>query len=155
MGDTLSRATRLRLTAAARFGATPPEFDGKTAVEVHEHHDSDGKCTGHTIVTRESVWDDSARARAIALVEHEEAIDQRTLLPVDVAYDPDAKFVVTDVINRAEQAIETRKRMDQAQAKKDRLADGWDDGLRYVVRPATAEEIAEHQRAQEEAAGGH
>jgi hypothetical protein len=40
---------------------------------VHEHF-VDGVKTGETIVTRESLWDDSARGRALALIAHEDSL---------------------------------------------------------------------------------
>lgn len=115
---------------------------------MHEHFDVDGDPTGTTVVTRASLWTAHARAQARALVEYEDSIDARTGLPAAEAY-KDQQFVVTDVTNFAERSIEQRKRADQADAKKDGQADGWDDGVKYHVRPATPDEIQEAQAEQE------
>lgn len=78
-------------------------------------------------------------------VEHEQSIDQGTGLPVAEAY-KEQQFVVEDVTNWAEKSIDQRRRTDEADAKKQKLDDGWDAGRRYVVRPATPEELEEAAR---------
>lgn len=98
-----------------------------------------------TVVTREPEWDDTTRARAIAHVEHEQSIDLQTGLPTSEAFKPQ-KFMVEDVTNYAVAAIDRQRRIDEADAKKQHLDDGWDAGRRYVVRPATPEEIEEAER---------
>jgi hypothetical protein len=72
VGD--SFVARQRVRAAARFGVDLNTFEGASAVEVHEHYNAVGIKTGETIVTRESLWDDSARGRALALIAHEDSL---------------------------------------------------------------------------------
>lgn len=115
---------------------------------MHEHFNTVGNYTGHTVVHRESVWDDSARARAIASVEYEESIDPATRLPAHEAY-TEQKFVVSDVTNYAELSKERQRRADEAAAKEKGLPEGWNDGRRYVVCPATAEELQQAEREAE------
>lgn len=49
-------------------------FLGAPSTERHDHHDADGNLTGHTIVTRDSDWDEDSRQAAFAL--HEDKTDR-------------------------------------------------------------------------------
>lgn len=115
---------------------------------MQEHFDVDGNPTGHTVVTRASLWNDSARARAIKLIEHEDSIDGFTRLPVQEAF-TEQPFVVDHSVNYAEIQIARHKKTVKAEAAEaakkagGKLADDWDTGFHYHVRPATAAEIAE------------
>lgn len=108
---------------------------------MHEHFNAVGNQTGHSVIYRESPWDDASRDRAMEFVRHERSLDSRTGLPLHEAQ-KDQKFVVTDVTNYATKAIDRRRRQDEAKAKKDK-DEHWDDGLTYHVRPATAAELTE------------
>lgn len=108
--------------------------------EVHEHFDSDGKRTGHTIVTRESEWDDETRARVLALAEHDaETCGCGCGLPISVAYKKQP-FVVDTFTCFAGRALKQARRQADAKAKTEKRPDGWDDGLHYYVRPVEPEE---------------
>lgn len=102
------------------------------AEEVHEHFDADGNFTGTTVVTRESLWDDASRARAIRLFEYDRSIDPETGLTQDVAYSDRPFIVHSDVINYAARAIAKVRAADSEKHKDD---DGWMDGRRYIAQP--------------------
>lgn len=119
--------------------------------EVHEHFNDVGNRTGHTVVYRESPWDDASRASATEFVRWEQSIDPTTRLPAEVAFTP-GRFVVEDHTNYAEVSLARRRRKDEADAKKlngGALPEGWNDGVTYSVRPATAAELEAAQPAQE------
>lgn len=122
---------------------SPREFDGAVAREVHEHFDAAGKLTGTTVVTRESMWDDDARGRALRLAEYEADLCPCGCgLPRETAQSP-AAMGVGKFTCYASRAIAVQKRRDQHdhKAEKDpRDRDGkpaarWDDGLNYYVVP--------------------
>jgi hypothetical protein len=98
---------------------SPPVFDGWVPREVHQTYavdpdDPEGEpvYTGYVVVTRESEWSETTRARAVALVEHEESIDGATGLPKDEAYRKQG-FMVHRVTNYADKAIQAKKRADR------------------------------------------
>lgn len=118
---------------------SPREFDGATAVEVHEHYDADGVYTGHTVITRESMWDDESRGRALRLAEH-----RKTLCPCgcgyprDVAHDPERVVGVGSYVCMIQRAVEVAKRKDEAKHKGEepnRDGSRWNDGRHYYPVP--------------------
>ena len=106
---------------------------------MHEHFDAEGNLTGTTVVTRESLWDDASRARAMRLYEHDRSIDSETGLTKDEAFSERPFIVHKDVINYAAKAI-AKERAKDGETHKDEP--GWMDGRRYVVQLATPEQIA-------------
>jgi hypothetical protein len=115
---------------------SPREFDGAVASEVHEHFDADGNLTGTTVVTRESMWDDEARGRALRLAEYEASICPKCGLPMAVCHDPDQAFAVHDSQCYGERAIE---RVEATHRKKDHEDDWW-RGRHFAAVPHDIEE---------------
>jgi hypothetical protein len=83
--------------------------------EVHETYatnpddpDGEGIRTGYVVVARESEWDDTTRARALALVEYEEGLCSCGCgLPREQAY-LKQPFMVHKVTCYADKAIQSR-----------------------------------------------
>jgi hypothetical protein len=119
--------------------------------EVHETYatnpddpDGEGIRTGYVVVARESEWDDTTRARALALVEYEEGLCSCGCgLPREQAY-LKQPFMVHKVTCYADKAIQSRRRADRELHEKDKP--GWDDGLHYVAVPAKPTDIPEARR---------
>lgn len=107
---------------------------------MHEHFDAAGEKTGHTVVTRESEWDDESRGRALRLIEYEDSLCKCGCnLPIAVAHKRQA-FKVDHFTCYAGRAIEMKRRMDRKEHEKD---DGWADGKHYY---AVVPEVKEGQR---------
>lgn len=81
--------------------------------EVHEHFDADGVLTGTTVVTRESMWDEASRGRALRLAEFERNIDRETGLPIAEAFNDQPFIVHSNVVNYAQRAIERQQDADE------------------------------------------
>lgn len=101
--------------------------------EVHEHFDAAGASTGRTVVYRESLWDDSARDRAIALTMYEDGVCSCCGLPVDKAYDPKQVFRVDKTVCYARRAIDSVERPEREKHKDS--PEGWDAGHHYYAEP--------------------
>lgn len=106
---------------------------------MHEHFDQAGEKTGHTVVTRESMWSESARGRVLALVQHEDSICKCGCgLPMQEAHRLQA-FKVSHFRCYAQRAIEGEKKAhrarEEAEAKKNRLElpEDWGVGLHYYA----------------------
>jgi hypothetical protein len=135
-----SHQARVRLRTARAFGVSPGEFEGKVLVEVHEHFDATGKKTGHTVITRESAWDEASRQRALRLTEYEDGLCKCGCgLPISVAHDPATTFAVDRITCRAGKAIKRVSRLDAKHAKDANKPDSWNDGLHYVAIPTQDE----------------
>ena len=108
-------------------------------IEVHEHFDAAGKKTGHTIITRESMWDDESRGRALRLAEFEAGMCPCGCgLPMAVAHDAKRPMRVETFVcqaRRAMAAVERKAREKNKDAKPDRNGVLWDDGLNYYAVP--------------------
>lgn len=101
---------------------------------------------------RESLWDDSTRARAMRLQEHKVSIDSTTGLPVGEAYKPQ-KFVVSSTVNHAALALEMHKDNERREAEREAKRANedfdtvrWERVRSYSIRPATAKELEEDER---------
>lgn len=113
---------------------SPRVFDGWSPAEVHEHFDVDGNLTGRTVVTREPLWDDSDRGRALALGEYEASLCPCGCgQPLDEAADPKRAFSVESFRCQARRALEKIRRADRETAERVKKPDGWDDGLTYYI----------------------
>lgn len=152
MGVADSFVARQRLKAAARFGATPDEFEGKAATEVHEHYDTDGNLTGRTVVTRESLWSESARERALELQRHEDSICRCGCgLPMPEAH-KQQPFKVDHYFCWAGRSIEQAKRLHRNAAEKEarekgqKLSEHWGEGLHYYAVLPDPSELREDPR---------
>lgn len=106
---------------------------------MHEHRDIDGNVTGSTVVTRESLWSDEARARALGLQQYEDSIcGCGCNLPMAQAH-RQQPFLVDHYrcyAGMAKEAGKKKHRADaEAEAKKNRteLPDNWETGLHYYV----------------------
>lgn len=109
---------------------------------MHEHFDADDNRTGYTVITRESVWDDESRGRALRLTEYEASICKCGCgLPMSVSH-VDQAFKVEKFKCYAGRAIRMTSRRAAEDAKKAKRPEGWDDGLFYFARPATDEEVS-------------
>lgn len=109
---------------------------------MHEHFDADGNRTGHTVITRESAWDDESRGRAMRLDEYERGMCRCGCgLPRRVAHDPEQTFKVERVKCQASRALAQVRRQDLAAAQDQRRDEGWSDGLSYYAIPIEAEEV--------------
>lgn len=110
---------------------------------MHEHYDADGTYTGHTVITRESAWDDETRARALRLTEYEAGICSCGCgQPIDISFDPKRPFKVDFAVCQAGRAMAMVIREEQRKAKAKNggeLPEGWDDGRRYYVTPVDKE----------------
>lgn len=112
---------------------------------MHEHFDVEGNLTGRTVVTRESMWDDESRGRALRLMEYEAGLCPCGCgLRADVVNSPNP-MRVEKFTCYASRALAAKKRADQDEHEKDpkvpaRDSAGnpvarWDDGLNYYVVP--------------------
>jgi hypothetical protein len=113
-------------------------FAGWAPVELHEHYDVDGALTGSTVVTRESEWDDTARARAEALLLVEDTScnkcggDLNRSLQRGPVYDVD-----TDTVCYSCAALELVEREEGTRHENDKPFPGrqmYMDGRIYTVR---------------------
>lgn len=112
---------------------------------MHEHFDPKGNLTGYTVVTRESLWDDESRGRALRLAEYEGGkCECGCGLPAEVANSP-VPMKVDKFTCYASRALAAQKRADQDAHEKDKKppprdqagnpVPRWDDGLNYYVVP--------------------
>lgn len=118
---------------------SPREFDGAVPQEVHEHFDADGVLTGYTVVTRESLWDDDSRGRAMRLAEYEQDVCSCGQ-PVEVCQDQNRVMGVGKRVCMSERAIRIKRRNDEAEHKGDTPHPQrglWSDGLHYYAVPQT------------------
>ena len=107
------------------------EFDGASTREIHEHFDQAGEPAGSTVVWRESMWDDEARDRAIALTMFEDGVCSCCGLPVEKAYNPEQVFKVDKAVCHARRAID---KIERAEREKHKKADeGWDAGHHWYA----------------------
>lgn len=116
---------------------------------MHEHFDAEGNKTGYTIVTRESLWDDDSRGRALRLQAYEDSIDAASNIPAAEAF-KDQTFDVTTHTNHAARLLAVERRRLQKEAEKGnggKAPEGWDDGLVLQVRPLTDDELRKDPRA--------
>lgn len=110
------------------------------ALEVHEHYDAGGVFTGTTVITRESLWDDESRGRALRLAEYEANLCPCGCgLPVAVAQSKTPMLVDTFTCYAA-RAIAIKRREDReevglAKTRDGKEIKGWDDGRNYYVVP--------------------
>lgn len=107
------------------------------ALEVHEHYDADGVFTGTTVVTRESMWDDESRGRAMRLAEYEAGLCRHCGQPEHIAHTPGQPITVDSFICHPSRAVEIQRRADEAKHKDERPKDGgrWNDGRHYYAVP--------------------
>jgi hypothetical protein len=107
---------------------------------VHEHFDADGNLTGTTVVTRESMWDDESRGRALRLAEFEAGkCPCGCGLPAKVSTSKTVGMTVDTFTCYASRALAMEKRKQRkeiGQTKDGKEIVGWDDGLNYYVVPA-------------------
>jgi hypothetical protein len=75
-------------------------INGWEPTERHEHFDSDGTLTGYTVVTREPEWNDTARAFALALAEHDRGVCPGCGIHKSILDDPAYQFEVKDEVCR-------------------------------------------------------
>lgn len=107
------------------------------ALEVHEHYDAKGAYTGHTVITRESLWDDESRGRAMRLAEYEAGLCRHCGQPEHTAHKPGQPITVDSYICHPTRAVEIQRRADEAAHKDERPKDGgrWNDGRHYYAVP--------------------
>jgi hypothetical protein len=109
-------------------------FDGWAPREVHKHYDAKGKLTGTTVVTREPMWNDDDRSRALALDEYD-----RAKCPcgcgqtIEEASDPTRAFVIEDYTCHAGRALKRHERAVADRAEKTNKPEGWSDGLTHYI----------------------
>lgn len=104
--------------------------------EVHEHFDADGNPTGHTVVTRESPWDDTSRDRALALHAYETDMCKCGCgRPASESYGTTQSYKVHSFFCAAGRAIEQIRRRDKEQAEREKRPEGWNDGIHYYAEP--------------------
>lgn len=103
---------------------------------MHEHFDADGNPTGTTVVTRESMWDDESRGRALRLHEYERSICGCGCgLPRRIAHDPKQVFKVETTTCRASKARAQVERAEARAAEDQNRPEGWSDGLQFFAIP--------------------
>ncbi len=101
---------------------------------MHEHFDAEGRRTGHTVITRESEWDEETRARALTLAEFE-----NNQCPcgcgqsIAVATDERRAFRVQTFKCLARRAIKQHERAEADKAEQTKRPKGWDDGITYYI----------------------
>lgn len=103
--------------------------------EVHQHFDANGEPTGHTVVTRESAWNDETRGRALRLAEWK-ALSQCPCgsgLPA-AECTKDQAFVVDKQNHFGLKALHKVINQEREQAKRENRPEGWDTGFRYYVK---------------------
>jgi hypothetical protein len=66
-------------------------------------------------------------------------------LPIAEAHKKQS-FVVDEVVCQARRALDQVIRRKQKEAEDTKRPDGWDDGLRYSVRPATPEDLEKKRK---------
>lgn len=92
---------------------------------MHEHFDAAGEKTGHTIITRESMWDDESRSRALRLAEFEAGVCPCGCgLQMKVAHDEKSVMRVESFMCAARRAITKVERDERKAHKDDHLLDG-------------------------------
>lgn len=127
---------------------SPKRFDGWEPAEVHEFFDAeDQPCTADqattVVVTREAEWDHATRVRAL---EFQKVEDGKCSCgcgqPMDEAHNEDTVYLVDTYKCQAGRALDMVRRQRREDAKKEGLPDGWDDGLHFYARKATAKDFA-------------
>lgn len=94
----------------------------------------DDNRTGYTVITREPLWSDDDRARALALDKYERSLCPCGCgVPVDEAFNPKRQFSVETGTCYARKTIESVKRKAHKQAEDRNKPEGWDDGLFWFV----------------------
>lgn len=114
---------------------------------MHRHFDMNDVQTGYTIVTRESLWDDSARARATRLQEYEESVN-RFGIPLVEAYKAQP-FKVEQFTDYSERAVLAITRADRAKAERENggtVPEGYGDGVNYHPILPDPSELREDRR---------
>lgn len=102
--------------------------------EIHEHFDVNDVKTGYTVITREPLWNDDDRERAIALDEFERSLCPCGCgLPKDKAFDPAREFSVEMGICHARRTLETQERRDRESAEKKNKPESFFDGAFWFV----------------------
>jgi hypothetical protein len=106
---------------------------------VQEHYDHEGVLTGTTITYRESMWDEGARDRAIALTAYEDGLCSCCGIPVEQAYDPKQVWDVDKSICYARRAINKIESAEKKNHEND--PEGWDAGHNYYARPVEDDRV--------------
>jgi hypothetical protein len=107
---------------------------------VHEHFDANGVLTGTTVVTRESVWDDTSRERALALTAYEAGTCKCGCgQPIERAYDKKQAYTVHHFTCQAGRAIDLVRHREAEEADRLNKPDGWNAGRHYYVEPVEAD----------------
>jgi hypothetical protein len=126
---------------------SPAEFEGATATEVHEFYNAAGIKTGHAVVTRESMWDEMSRARALRLQEHEDSVNRFGLSRAEAhKAQPFKVEKSTDYSERAVAAAERADRVKAEKANNGKLPDGYGDGVHYYPILPDPSELREDPR---------
>jgi len=125
-------------------------FNGWEPAVLHEHYDAAGAFTGCTVIVAEPEWDETARARAEALVYLDDTTCgncggdlHRTLTP-DQVYD-----VATDIVCYSCRALELVRRDEHKRHSDDVEFNGrpmYLDGRIYTVREMSPAEVREVER---------
>lgn len=108
---------------------------------MHEHYDTEGNLTGTTVVTRESMWDEASRGRALRLAEYERSIDKVTGLPFEAAHTNQPFIVHSDVVNYAQRAIDKQKSLDEEHPERGKADEKWFESRTYYVRTVDPDDL--------------
>ena len=96
--------------------------------------------TGTTVVTRESPWDETSRARALALHAYEADLCKCGCgRPASESYGTQQVYLVDSFTCAAGRAIAIKRKADEDQAKKDKKPEGWNYGRHYYAEPVKPE----------------
>lgn len=115
---------------------------------MHEHFDAAGNKTGHTVVTRESLWDDSSRARAMRLHDYERSICTCGCgLPYAVSHNPKTPLVVDSQVCYAQRTLTDIRERETEQHKDDQT---WSMGRHHFVYVPTDEQIEQMLQEREQ-----
>jgi hypothetical protein len=110
--------------------------------EIHQHYDAEGNYTGHTVITRESPWDDETRDRALRLHQYESNLCGCGCgQPVVETYGKQQVYKVDKFTCLAGRALAMAKREDDKEAEREKRPEGWKDGLHYYVEPIDRQEV--------------
>lgn len=86
------------------------------------------------VVTRETEWDDETRDRVLNLAAYDQSMCPCGCGVAMSEATKDQPFVVDHFTCYATRAKERLRKIHQDEAKKNKLADGWDTGRVYFIR---------------------
>lgn len=102
--------------------------------EVHQHFDAEDNEIGHTVITRESPWDDESRGRALRLAEYDAGICScGSGLPI-VECLKDQTFLVDHTVHYGKRALDKVIAAEDKAAEQQNRPAGWNDGWTWHVK---------------------